>query len=253
MREFSYQLYSSRNFGPLPDTLAMLAEAGYSMVEGYGALFADDDSVDMIREALDTTGLRMPTAHFGIDMLTGTPDRALAVARKLGVEAVFAPYLAAEDRPSDAAGWAAFGKRLAEAGKPVVDAGLRFGWHNHDFEFQDIGGDDLPIDLIAQASPDIMLELDLAWVAVGGHDPVDWIGKYSDRILSAHIKDIAPKGENADEDGWADVGHGTMDWPAIFSALDRSSAAYFVIEHDNPSDDRRFATRSLATVNALQE
>ena len=251
MRDFSYQLYSSRNFGPLPDTFAMLAETGYAIVEGYGALYAEDAGVDTIRAALDATGLRMPTAHFGIDMLTRTPERAIAVARKLGVEAVFAPYLAAEDRPSDAAGWAAFGKRLAEAGKPVLDAGLSFGWHNHDFEFQSLGGDDLPIDLILQGSDDIMLELDLAWVAVGGHDPVAWIGKYSDRILSAHIKDIAPKGENTDEDGWADVGHGTMDWPAIFAALDRSKTAYHIIEHDNPSDDRRFAARSLASVKAL--
>jgi hypothetical protein len=38
MTDYSYQLYSSRNFGPLPETLRMLAELGYKQVEGYDAL-----------------------------------------------------------------------------------------------------------------------------------------------------------------------------------------------------------------------
>lgn len=41
-----------------------------------------------------------------------------------------------DQRPADAAGWFAFGKRLQQAGKPFADAGLTFGWHNHDFEFK---------------------------------------------------------------------------------------------------------------------
>ena len=39
---FSYQLYSSRNYGPLPATLKMLAEVGYKDTEGFGGLYSDD-------------------------------------------------------------------------------------------------------------------------------------------------------------------------------------------------------------------
>ncbi len=39
MTDFSYQLYSSRNFGPLPETLKMLGNLGYTQVEGYGGLY----------------------------------------------------------------------------------------------------------------------------------------------------------------------------------------------------------------------
>jgi hypothetical protein len=53
----------------------------------------------------------------------------------LGIERVYVPYLMAEDRPKDAAGWRAFGARLEKAGAPLRAAGLGFGWHNHDFEF----------------------------------------------------------------------------------------------------------------------
>ena len=64
------------------------------------------------------------------------------------------------------------------------------------------------------------------------------------------MKDRAPEGENVDEDGWADVGYGVMDWTAI-AALTAAKVPRFVLEHDNPSDVERFARRSLATVKGL--
>jgi sugar phosphate isomerase/epimerase len=69
------------------------------------------------------------------------------------------------------------------------------------------------------------------------------------RITAAHVKDIAPAGENADEDGWADVGHGTMvDWPAIMARpARRRHVKHFVMEHDNPKDHARFAKRAIAS------
>ena len=251
MTDFSYQLYSSRNFQPLSDTLKMLADLGYSQVEGFGALFSDDAAIDALKRDLDANGLHMATAHFGLDMVRDTPDRALDIARKLGVEAVFVPFLMPDARPNDAAGWRDFGATLDKCGKPLREAGLAYGWHNHDFEFQPTETGEMPLDLILDGGRDLAIELDVAWVVRGGEDPLAWIEKYADRILSAHVKDIAPAGENADEDGWADVGHGVMDWPAIMAALKKTKARYFVMEHDNPSDHARFARRSIETVRAL--
>ncbi|MDP5358947.1 MAG: sugar phosphate isomerase/epimerase, partial [Paracoccaceae bacterium] len=79
-------------------------------------------------------------------------------------------------------------------------------------------------------------------------DPVAWIKKYAGRISTVHVKDIAPDGQCTDEDGWADVGHGIMEWPAIHAALQAAGVDHYVVEHDNPKDDRRFATRSLAAI-----
>ena len=73
----------------------------------------------------------------------------------------------------------------------------------------------------------------------------------ADRIAAAHIKDIAPEGECVDEDGWADVGHGVMDWTAIMAALRKTDARWFVMEHDNPKDHSRFASRSIETARGL--
>ena len=245
MTRIAYQLYCSRNHPPLINTLRMLADAGYREVEGYSGLL---EEFDQLKAALDATGLRMPSCHFGLDALENDPAGALEIIKALGIEKVFVPYIAPDMRPVDTAGWIAFGKRLVKAGKPVQDAGFQYGWHNHAFEFDPTETGDLPLDLIAAASDDLMFELDLGWVRVAGHDPVDWITKYAGRINAVHVKDIAPDGTCTDEDGWADVGHGIMDWSTIHAALQTAGIDYYVAEHDNPKDDRRFATRSLASI-----
>lgn len=247
--DISYQLYSSRNFPPLGETLSMLAGLGYTQVEGFGGLYNSSAQVEELAEGLAASGLAMPTAHFGADQLAD-PDTVIAMAEKLGIKAIFCPYLDAGDRPSDAAGWTAFGEALGVMGKPLIEAGIAFGWHNHDFEFQAVGGQ-MPLDLIMAADDSLSLELDVAWVVRGGGDPHAYLTKYASRIRAIHVKDIAPAGECEDEDGWADVGHGTMDWAALMGAAEQTSAEYFVMEHDNPSDHRRFAKRSIATLKSF--
>lgn len=246
MKHISYQLYCSRNAPSLDRTFSMLATAGYKSVEGYGGAFQDPE---MLLTQLAAHGLTMPSAHMGINDIEADPSGSLALARRLGVTKVFAPYLTPQERPTDSAGWTAFGKRLAQAGKPFQDAGMQFGWHNHDFEFVATPTGDMPIDLIAGADDTLMLELDLGWVARAGWNPVHWITKYSGRIAAVHVKDVAPAGDCVNEDGWADVGHGTLDWFAIHAACQVAGIDHYVIEHDNPSDDARFAHRSLATVS----
>lgn len=247
---FSYQLYSSRNFPPVADTLEMLAGLGYGQVEGYGGLFASLDDVEGLKAALDANGLTMPSGHVGLDMIESDPDRVLKIARTLGLGHVFVPHLTADQRPSDDDGWRDFGARLERAGAPLRDAGLGYGWHNHDFEFSKTGVAH-PIDLILEGGPSLSVELDVAWVVRGGQDPLVWIEKLSDRIVAAHVKDVAAAGECGEEDGWADVGQGTMDWIGLLESLKATPCKLFVLEHDNPSDDARFARRSIDFLNAI--
>lgn len=248
---FSYQLYSSRNFPPLADTLTMLADLGYDGVEGYGALYADDALVADLTASLGKSGLKMPTGHFGLAQLEADPAKVLSIARTLGLNRIYCPYVLPDDRPTDAAGWRAFGTRLQTAGKPFRDAGLGFGWHNHDFELIPLPDGTYPQDAIFAGGPDLEWEVDVAWIVRGGADPLAWIAKYAPRITAAHVKDIAPKGENTAEDGWADVGQGTVDWKAIMAALRATPCTNFIMEHDNPADHARFARRSLAAAKAL--
>ena len=247
----SYQLYSSRNFPPLGETLAMLADLGYDAVEGYGALYADDAQLAELTAALGKSGLAMPTGHFGLAQLEAEPGKVLALARTLGITRLYCPYLMPDDRPTDAAGWRAFGARLQAAGRPIRDAGLGFGWHNHDFELRPLPDGQVPQDLIFEGGPDLEWEIDVAWVLRGGADPAAWIARYAPRITAAHLKDIAPAGQNANEDGWADLGEGTVPWRALMADLRHTPCEIFILEHDNPSDHARFARRSLQAAKGL--
>ena len=98
MTDFSYQLYSSRNFPPLADTLRMLGRLGYKQVEGYGALFADADKVAELKRNLAAAGLTMPTGHFGLDMVRDRPDEVLKIAEDFDMEAVIVPAVGKERR-----------------------------------------------------------------------------------------------------------------------------------------------------------
>lgn len=253
MTDISYQLYSARTAPDLAATLRMLAATGYTQVEGYGALYADAAKVQQLQAALAQTGLKMPSGHFSLDMLENNPDRVCEIAAMLGAEKVFCPHVGPDDRASDAAGWRAFGARLEKAGKPLRDAGLVFGWHNHDFEFVALDDGSTPMEHILAGGPDLEWEADIAWIIRGGGDPLDWIARHGDRITAVHVKDIAPEGECTDEDGWADVGHGTVDWPGLVAALKGKGVKLWVAEHDKPSDPERFAKRSFESISKIME
>lgn len=242
--DVSFQLYSARDFTPWENVVPMVAEAGYTQVEGFGGVYRDAPA---FRALLDANGLSMPSGHyFPLGQFEEGLDTSIAAAKTLGMERLFCP--APEDlwrSGTDAANWIALAKRLHEAGKRVNDAGFRFGWHNHHWEFMPLPGGEIAMELILEHAPDIEWEMDVAWVVRGGADPMDYIRRHGDRITTAHVKDIAPAGTCEDEDGWADVGHGVMDWKALTSALRGIGVDLFVMEHDKPSDAARFARRSI--------
>ena len=240
---FSFQLYSARKFQPWPDVLAMLAGAGYKNVEGFGGVYEDPAG---FRAVMDQNGLSMPSGHFSIDALEGDIETVFNTATTLGIRQIYCPHVTVDKRPTDADGWRAFGLRLAAVGEKVRAAGFGFGWHNHDFEFVALADGGLPMQILLEAAPELEWEADIAWIVRGGGDPFDWISRHGKRITAVHVKDIASAGECADEDGWADVGHGTLDWTRLLSEIAaRTPAKLMVMEHDNPSDAKRFASRSL--------
>jgi sugar phosphate isomerase/epimerase len=243
--DWSFQLYSARNFQPWDKVVQTLAKLGYKQVEGFGGLYGNSLG---LRADLDKNGLAMPSGHFSLDMLENDFDTAYRVAKNLGMELVACPHIAAEQRPSDAAGWREFGKRLGKVGAAFSKSNLAFAWHNHDFEFKKLPDGSVPMQHILDGAPDIGWEIDVAWVIRGGADPVKWIDDHAKRIVAVHVKDIAPAGQAKDEDGWADVGHGTVDWASLVEQLRKKTPAkYYVMEHDNPSDFERFARRSIET------
>ncbi len=242
--DYSYQLYSARNEKSLDDTLKTLKQLGYAQVEGWGGQFADPTA---LAASLKAAGLVMPTAHMGYSQLEDTAA-ALKIADTVGIQTVFCPAPPSSDYREGKGSWEQLADGLAKIGAAFKAAGKGFGYHNHHWEFVKLPSGKTPIELIL-ASPDVQWELDLAWAVKAGEDPIAWMDKLGGRITAIHVKDIAPAGEKADEDGWADVGTGTLDWKQLIAdAKAKTKAKYFVMEHDKPSDAIRFARTSINTV-----
>lgn len=243
----SMQLYSCRNFPPLQERLQTLARLGYGNVEPFRGLYGD---VDGLKSALDAAGLTARSGHFSVDLLEQDYEGSLTIARALKIEIVVVPFLDPARRPGDSAGWAAFGKRVSDLAGRLKGDGLRLAWHNHDFEMAALADGSRPIEHILGDDPAVEWEVDVAWVAVAGEDPESWMRRYAGRIAALHVKDIAPAGEKCDEDGWADVGDGTLDWAKLWRVGREAGAALMIAEHDNPSDFERFARRSIKAMQA---
>lgn len=249
--DLSLQLYSMRNMPDLQAILPDVAKMGITQVEGFGGVYADPTGY---RAAMDAAGLTMPSGHFGVSDLETDFANAVNTARSLGITDVFAPYLDASERPTDAAGYAAFAKRLGALVAPLANEGMTMGWHNHDFEFVALPDGSIPMQIILDTAPDLTWEADLAWVAVGGSDPLTWVKNYANRLRAVHVKDIAPTGEKQDEDGWANLGEGTMDWASLLDACKQANPdLIYVLEHDNPKDPMAYARASAAAFAKLEE
>ncbi|MEP7241827.1 MAG: sugar phosphate isomerase/epimerase [Devosia sp.] len=243
--DVSFQLYSARNEKSLDETLKSLKSLGYSQVEGWGGQFADPPA---LAASLKAAGLAMPTAHIGYAALEDT-DAAIRIARTVGIGTIYCPAPPNADYREGRASWRELGEGLARIGTALNAAGIGFGYHNHAWEFAPQAGGPLPIDVLLSTAPSLQWEMDLAWLVKGGEDPLRWMDKYSSRITALHVKDIAPAGEALDEDGWADVGHGTLDWKSLLEAAKaRTAVKVFVAEHDRPNDALRFARRSIESM-----
>lgn len=250
MNHISIQMYSLRNAGSLDAQLDLAASAGYRHVELIGSHL---DDANATRTALDARGLRASSSHVSLPQLRDKLCAVLAACNTIGVGELFMPAVPEAERDADGAYWEALGRELGHIAQQCRADGVALGYHNHDWEMRDKGGRTALERLFdGAADSPLVWQVDVAWLARAGVDPLQWLRRYAGRITSAHAKDLAPQGEKLDEDGWADVGHGRLPWRTLASACRAAGARWLVAEHDRPNDPARFARNSFAFLNSLQ-
>ena len=241
----SIQLYTLRDLGSVEAVLDTAGEAGFRHVELLGSHL---DDADAARQALEERSLNVSSSHIALDQLRDRPDAMQAAAASLGITDLFMPAVPPEERDMDAAGWRSLGLELGRYAEAFEAQGMRLGYHNHDWELAPKEGEKTALDLIFEAagSSPLAWQADVAWLVRGGTEPTAWLQRYGDRLLSAHVKDLAREGEGLDEDGWADVGDGVLDWPKHWKTCRDQGARWMVVEHDKPKDPAKTAARSFA-------
>ena len=245
-RELSIQLYSLRSFADLEGQLRGLAALGFRRVETIGSHIEDARAT---RALLDANGITAPTGHVGLAELRRQPDRVLVQAKTIGIEQLFMPAVPQAERYGQPAEfWRGIGLELARLAERFAGEGIGLGYHNHHWELAAYPDGSTPLGHLLDASrgSPLTIEADLAWLVRGGADPLAWLERIGDRLTAVHVKDIAAEGQNADEDGWADIGEGVLDWPKLWRASLDHGARWMVLEHDKPAEPLRFARESRA-------
>lgn len=239
------QLYTvrSQTAEDMTGAIAKLGAIGYKAVEfaGYG-----NSEPNAIREALDQAGIDGIAAHVPLSRIDGEFDTVVAEMHVLGCKHLIIPWLAPEMRNQTGYGHviATLNQRAPEA----RDAGLRIGYHNHDFEFIAVDGI-FPFDRIADSTDPslVSLEIDCGWVQYAGQDPAAIIRQYAGRVPLLHAKE-------EQVDGVEDLpapGSGPLDWPGIVAAGNTAGSEYLIAEDDKPIDPMKTARLAFANLTKL--
>ena len=167
----------------------------------------------------------------------------------LGCEHAIVPWLRPEMRtPNHIEGLVERFSRWAAACRAE---GLRFGYHNHDFEFAPAGGGSGGTffdALIERTDPALVgFELDAYWAIYAGVDPIDLLRRHGARIPLLHVKDMGAGPERSD----VPVGAGTIAWGPILEAATAAGVDWYVVEQDNPGDALADVATSLRGLEAI--
>jgi sugar phosphate isomerase/epimerase len=227
------ELYSVRD-EMTKDTLATvraIGKMGYQIVEFYSPYFQwTTDFAKQARAAMDEVGLRCNSTHNGPPSFTGDGiAKAIELNKILGSKYI---VMASAGRASTLDDWKKVSDTLTAACEKFRPAGLRGGYHNHQFEFKTVEGK-RPMDIIAANTPkDFMLQFDVGTCVEVGQDPVAWIDANPGRINSLHLKDWGA-GEGKDRGYRVLFGEGDVPWKKVMDAAEsKGGVEYYLIEQE---------------------
>jgi sugar phosphate isomerase/epimerase len=229
-RPLSVQLYSVRT--ELADdrdrTLERLAGAGFGAVEPYDVV-TDPRG---LRDRLADLSLAVSGAH--VSQLTKPghdADRVFEAAAEAGAADVIVPAGIPHGDFTHADGLARAAELLNRLAGRAAAHGLRLGYHNHWWEIEPRVGGRHAIEVLADLlDPDVFLEVDTYWAAVGGAAVPQLLGRLGDRVRALHVKD----GPGTKEDPNVAVGRGTLPVAEVLAA---APDAWRVVEFDACAGD----------------
>jgi sugar phosphate isomerase/epimerase len=227
MPGIALQLYTVRDqLGQDPRaTVQRVAEIGYRAAEIDGAERAQ------VGPLLGRNGIRTISAHLSLDAIVD-PTLILTELADLGCGTAALSSLPRDRRQTVSAVREVAGI-INHAAQTASELGLRFGYHNHAFEFEPLEGTNV-FDILAQETdPEkVFFELDVYWLARGGVDPSAQIEAMAGRVPVIHVKDMA----DDEAHSFAPVGTGVLDWDRILGAAAASGSEWYVVEQDVSKD-----------------
>lgn len=242
-------------------TFQMIKEVGYDFVELNGRNFTDRTPAEL-RRILDGIGLPAPASHVDYASLSKTPEQLADVAATLGCEYVILPWVGDDQRGAE--DYKRHADMLNRAADVLNPAGIKLAYHNHHFEFFDLGDGRSGMDiLLSETDPArVDFEIDFFWAALANVDMSALFSANAGRFKLCHIKDMsgdpAPYATSLDfettiRDLMVNVGEGSLPFETYFAQNAVSGLDYFIAEHDNPPQPfRQSIQTSYDAVKAMR-
>jgi sugar phosphate isomerase/epimerase len=255
-KDLGVQLYTVRKVMPEKpkETLQAIAEIGYKEVEIL------QDQLDTLPPLLAELGLKPVGMHLNSALILDPADpvAGLTGVRDAALRFVVMPYVPTEKRGGLDV-YRTLAEKLNKAGQAAKDAGLRLCYHNHAFEYEPMEGSS-PLEVLMKGcDPNLVaLEIDVFWVSVAGHDPVEMLRTYRGRAPLVHLKDKAPDTPQQFKEGlpaqyFKEVGSGALDFAAILRAGEETGVEHYFVEQDQtPGDPVASLRQSYAYLRSLE-
>jgi len=226
-------VFGSRNQSDFAGVLRDVSQAGFAAIEAGNLYEAHGESVAL--RLLSENGLSVSGAHFGYGEYS-KPDRLkshVAYARALGLKNLMCSGVA---DTKTAEGYKQSAKLFNEVGRSLSDEGMTFNYHNHAWEFDDLGGVNGMEILSQETDPAyVKYNIDVFWVWYGGKDPAQFIRENANRAGYYHFKD-GKRGTGSDGKPrpiFAELGRGDVDLQAAMAAARETNPSFIVAEQDH--------------------
>jgi len=251
------QLYSVRDDmakDPV-GTLKQIADIGYKNVEHanyvdrkfYGQSAAD------FKKTLDDLGLLMPSGHTVMGKQHWDADKkdftdawkhTVDDAAVVGQQIVISPWLD-ESMRKNMDDFKRYMDVFNASGELCKKSGMKFGYHNHDFEFNtQLDGKRLYDLILENTDPSLVIQqMDIGNMYGAGGRALDLLHKYPGRFLSMHVKDEI-KGGGGEMGGYEStvLGKGVIPVRKVVDTARRSGGTvYFIIEQESYQDSTPMA------------
>ena len=239
VKDMCIQMYSARSIigdpadgkTPYDVVLKEMAAMGYTAVEtasyDNGKIYGDDPEI--FRQKVEAAGMKVLSAHVSrglseAELESGDLtealawwEEAIAVHQRAGMEYIVTPWIGPQKSLKDLKTYCNY---LNAVGKMCAEAGIKYGYHNHAYEFEKVE-DVVMFDYMLQnTNPEyVFFEMDVYWAVIGKAAPVFYFKEYPGRFKLLHIKDETEIGQS-----------GMVGFDAIFNNAETAGLENFVVE-----------------------
>jgi sugar phosphate isomerase/epimerase len=231
-KNIGLQMYSlrddiGRNAENIDSIIVKIGEIGYKYVEAAnyndGLIYGMEP--EAFKEKIEAAGMTALSCHVRHDIIEDSValwawwDKCIETHKKAGMKYIVMPSMPTPDTKE---GLLAYCEYYNKIGEKCKAAGMKFGYHNHSYEFEKKYDDGTVMYeyLLQNTNPEnVFFEMDVYWAIMGKNAPVELFEKYPGRFELLHIKDSKELGTS-----------GFVGFDAIFNNLDKAGTKYLIVE-----------------------